>query len=113
MFEDSVPVFNSVEEAMDATSPNMALIFVPPPFAADAIVESADAGIPLIACITEGVPGLDMVRVARYLGRQASPAHRPQLPRPHQPRRPLQGGHHAPARFTCQAEWASFPAVAP
>ena len=45
----------------------MALIFVPPPFAADAIVESADAGIPLIACITEGVPGLDMVRVARYL----------------------------------------------
>ena len=67
MFEDSVPVFNSVEEAVDETSPNMALIFVPPPFAADAIVESADAGIPLIACITEGVPGLDMVRVARYL----------------------------------------------
>ena len=67
MFEDSVPVFNSVDEAMDAASPNMALIFVPPPFAADAIVESADAGIPLIACITEGVPGLDMVRVARYL----------------------------------------------
>ena len=62
--EDSVPVFNS---AMAETAPNMALIFVPPPFAADAIVESADAGIPLIACITEGVPGLDMVRVARYL----------------------------------------------
>ena len=67
MFEDSVPVFNSVEEAVAEAAPNMALIFVPPPFAADAIVESADAGIPLIACITEGVPGLDMVRVARYL----------------------------------------------
>ena len=67
MFDDSVPVFNSVEEAIAETAPNMALIFVPPPFAADAIVESADAGIPLIACITEGVPGLDMVRVARYL----------------------------------------------
>ena len=52
---------------MADTAANMALIFVPPPFAADAIVESADAGVPLIACITEGVPGLDMVRVARYL----------------------------------------------
>ena len=70
---DQVPVFNSVDEAVAdprtrrVPSANMALIFVPPPFAADAIVESADAGIPLIACITEGVPGLDMVRVARYL----------------------------------------------
>ena len=67
LFEDTVPVFNSVEEAVAETAANMALIFVPPPFAADAIVESADAGVPLIACITEGVPALDMVRVARYL----------------------------------------------
>ena len=67
LFEDKVPVFNSVEEAVAETAANMALIFVPPPFAADAIVESADAGVPLIACITEGVPALDMVRVARYL----------------------------------------------
>ena len=67
MFDDAVPVFNSVDEAVAETAPNMALIFVPPAFAADAIVESADAGIPLIACITEGVPGLDMVRVAAYL----------------------------------------------
>ena len=67
MFDDAVPVFNSVDEAVAATAPNMALIFVPPAFAADAIVESADAGLPLIACITEGVPGLDMVRVAAYL----------------------------------------------
>ena len=67
LFEDKVPVFNSVEEAVAETGANMALIFVPPPFAADAIVESADTGVPLIACITEGVPALDMVRVARYL----------------------------------------------
>ena len=67
VFEDKVPVFNSVEEAVAETAANMALIFVPPPFAADAIVESADAGVPLIACITEGVPAMDMVRVARYL----------------------------------------------
>jgi len=70
MFDDTVPVFNSVDEAVAETAPNMALIFVPPPFAADAIVESADAAIPLIACITEGVPGMDMVRVAAYLERR-------------------------------------------
>ncbi len=67
LFDETVPVFNSVDEAVSETAANMALIFVPPPFAADAIVESADAGIPLIVCITEGVPALDMVRVARYL----------------------------------------------
>ena len=66
-FDDAVSVFDSVDEAVAETAPNMALVFVPPAFAADAIVESADAGIPLIACITEGVPGLDMVRVAAYL----------------------------------------------
>ena len=113
MFEDSVPVFNSVDEAMDAASPNMALIFVPPPFAADAIVESADAGIPLIACITEGVPGLDMVRVARYLeqtGRCGSSA--PTAPASSIPA-PAARWASCPARFICQAGWASFPAVAP
>ncbi len=67
VFEESVPVFDSVEQAVAETDANMALIFVPAPFAADAIVESADAGIPLIACITEGVPAFDMVKVARYL----------------------------------------------
>jgi succinyl-CoA synthetase alpha subunit len=67
MFDDKVPVFNSVEEAVAATQANMALIFVPPPFAPDAILESTDAGIPLIACITEGVPVQDMVKVYRYL----------------------------------------------
>lgn len=69
-FEDKVPVFNSVEQATAETGANMSLIFVPPAFAPDAIVESADAGVPLIACITEGIPVLDMVKVARYLERK-------------------------------------------
>ena len=70
LFEDKVPVFNSVEEAVAETGANVSLIFVPPPFAPDAIVESADAGVPLIACITEGVPVQDMAKVARYLERK-------------------------------------------
>ena len=70
LFEDKVPVFDSVEQAVAETGANMSLIFVPPAFATDAIVESADAGVPLIACITEGVPVLDMVKVARYLERK-------------------------------------------
>ena len=70
MFEETVPVFNSVEEAVAETGANVSLIFVPPPFAPDAIVEAADAGMPLIACITEGVPVQDMAKVARYLERK-------------------------------------------
>ena len=66
-FDDAIPVFDSVEEAVAQTSANLSLIFVPPPFAPDAIVEAADAGVPLIVCITEGIPILDMVRVGRYL----------------------------------------------
>ena len=67
VFNDTAPVFDSVAQAVAETGANMSLIFVPPPFAADAIVEAADAGVPLIACITEGIPALDMVKVARYL----------------------------------------------
>ena len=67
MFDDTVPVFNSVEEAVAETQANMSLIFVPPAFAPDAISEAADAGIPLIACITEGIPVQDMVKVYRYI----------------------------------------------
>ena len=70
LFEDKVPVFDSVEQAVAETGANMSLVFVPPAFATDAIVESADASVPLIACITEGVPVLDMVKVARYLERK-------------------------------------------
>jgi succinyl-CoA synthetase alpha subunit len=62
-----VPVFNTVAEAARQTHANAAAIFVPPPFAADAILEAIDTGLPLVVCITEGVPTLDMVRVAAAL----------------------------------------------
>ena len=67
LFDEEVPVFDSVAEAIKETGADVSLIFVPPPFAADAIVESAGAGVPLIACITEGIPVQDMVKVNRYL----------------------------------------------
>ena len=64
---DRVPVYNTVEEGVDETGANTSLIFVPPPFAADAIAEAVDAGISTIACITEGIPVVDTVRVVRYV----------------------------------------------
>ncbi len=66
-FEDKVPVFNTVADAVAEEGANTSAIFVPPPFAADAIMEAADAGITVVVCITEGIPALDMVRVHKYL----------------------------------------------
>jgi succinyl-CoA synthetase alpha subunit len=64
---DKIPVFDSVRLAVEATGANTSVIFVPARFAPDAIFEAADAGVPLIVCITEGIPVLDMMRVRNYL----------------------------------------------
>jgi succinyl-CoA synthetase alpha subunit len=66
-FENKVPVFDTVADAVAATGANTSVIYVPPPFAADAMMEAADAGIALVVCITEGVPVLDMTRVYPYV----------------------------------------------
>jgi succinyl-CoA synthetase alpha subunit len=66
-FHGTVPIFHTVDAAVRETGANAACIFVPPPFAADAIMEAADAGIGLVVCITEGIPILDMVKVKRFL----------------------------------------------
>src|ERR1700691_5865481 len=62
-----LPVFNTVAEAMSKTGANASVIFVPPPFAADAIMEATEAGVPLVVCITEGIPTADMVRVRTFM----------------------------------------------
>jgi len=64
---EGIPVFDTVEAAVNATGANATVIFVPPPFAADAILEAAASGVPLIVAITEGIPALDMMRVMAYL----------------------------------------------
>ena len=64
---EGVPVFNTVAEGVEATGANVSIIFVPPPFAADAIMEAADAGLELIVCITEGIPEADMVKAYHYI----------------------------------------------
>src|SRR6202171_6286095 len=64
---EGIPIFDTVEQARKATGANATVIYVPPPFAADAILEAADAGVELVICITEGIPVLDMVKVKHYL----------------------------------------------
>lgn len=67
MFEGKVPVFNTVAEAVRETGANASCIFVPPPFAADSVLEASDAGIPLVICITEGIPILDEAKIRPFL----------------------------------------------
>jgi succinyl-CoA synthetase alpha subunit len=64
---EGVPVFNTVADAVRKTGANASVIYVPPPFAADAIMEAADANLPLVVCITEGIPVADMIKVKEYL----------------------------------------------
>ena len=71
-FEGQVPIFNTVAEAVGKTGANTTVIYVPPMFAADAMMEAADAGIPFIVCITEGVPVLDMTRVYPFVKERGS-----------------------------------------
>jgi len=71
-FENTVPIFNTVAEAVRETSANTTVIYVPPPFAADAMMEAADAGVSFIVCITEGVPVLDMTKVYPFVKERGS-----------------------------------------
>jgi succinyl-CoA synthetase alpha subunit len=71
-FRDTVPVFDSVHEAVAETGANTSVIYVPAPFASDAILEAADAGVSLVVCITEGVPVRDMLRVMPYLAERGT-----------------------------------------
>jgi succinyl-CoA synthetase alpha subunit len=71
-FDEEVPIFNTVADAVKKTGANATVIYVPPPFAADAMMEAADAGIPFIVCITEGVPVLDMTRVYPFVKERGS-----------------------------------------
>ena len=69
---DDVPIYNTVKNAVDETKANCSMVFVPPPFAADAIMEAADAGINIIIAITEGIPVLDMMKVKNHLAKTGS-----------------------------------------
>jgi succinyl-CoA synthetase alpha subunit len=69
---EGVPIFDTVADAAKETGANASVVYVPPPFAADAIMEAADAGLPLVVCITEGIPAIDMVRAFDYLAGRAT-----------------------------------------
>ena len=67
VFRETIPIFDSVQQAIDQTKATASLIFVPPAFASDAVIEAVDAGIKIIACITEGIPVQDSIKVMHYI----------------------------------------------
>ena len=95
---EGVPVFDTVKQAVEVTGADASLVFVPPPFAADSIMEAADAGIRYCVCITDGIPAQDMIRVKRYMYRYPKEkrmvADRSELRRHHLARKGVVG-HHA------------------
>ena len=106
-----LPVFNTVADAVRETGANATVIFVPPPFAADAIMEAADAGLPLAVCISEGIPTLDMVKVWQFLRGRNTRLIGPNCPGIISPASVRWGS--CPARSTRKATWAWFRARAP
>ena len=107
-FEGTVPIFNTVAEAVKATGANATVIYVPPPFAADAMMEAADAGIPFIVCITEGVPVLDMTRVYPFVKEQRLAPARAELPGTHLPGQ-VKSRNHSRKNLHTGPDWSREP----
>ena len=106
------PVFDTVKEAVAATGADATIVFVPPPYAADSIMEAADAGIRVCVAITDGIPAQDMIRVKRYMRRYRAESRMrligPELRRRDQPR-PLPARHHARPHLPARARRRGRP----